>query len=152
MKKQILSLLCLCIPFLCIAQNLPREYEYDNAGNRTARKYISMVFAPPAPSFGGDSIAVEVSQTPVCYTEIIERVEIKIYPNPTTEKITLEISNMETLQTGIFKLYSMSGQLLQERPVYSSTTEISLAGLARGTYILKVQINDTTEDWKIIKQ
>jgi hypothetical protein len=85
------------------------------------------------------------------YTESIAQVEIRIYPNPTTEKITLEIAGWETLQTGVFKLYSMTGQLLQERPVHSVATEVSLAGLASGTYILKVQINDRVEDWKVIK-
>jgi hypothetical protein len=83
--------------------------------------------------------------------ETIAQTEIKIYPNPTTEKITLEISGWENLQTGIFKLYSLNGQLLQERPVHSSTTEVSLSGLPQGAYILKVRINDRTEDWKIIK-
>ncbi|MCL2291299.1 MAG: T9SS type A sorting domain-containing protein [Bacteroidetes bacterium] len=76
---------------------------------------------------------------------------IKIYPNPTTEKITLQISNMENLQTGIFKLFSLTGQLLQEQPVHSTTTVVSLAGLSKGSYILKVHINGVTEDWKIIK-
>jgi len=41
--------------------------------------------------------------------------------------------------------------LLQEQPVHSVTTTISLAGLSKGAYILKVHINDWTEDWKVIK-
>jgi hypothetical protein len=52
---------------------------------------------------------------------------------------------------GIFKLYSLSGQLLQEQPLHSTTTTISMLGLAQGAYILKVHINGITEDWKIIK-
>jgi hypothetical protein len=59
---------------------------------------------------------------------------------------------MQNLSAGNFKLYSLNGQLLQERTVHSVTTEVSLAGLSNGTYILKVQINDRVEDWKIIKQ
>jgi hypothetical protein len=35
--------------------------------------------------------------------------------------------------------------------VHSSITEVSLSGFSKGTYILKVDINDRTEDWKIIK-
>jgi hypothetical protein len=42
--------------------------------------------------------------------------------------------------------------LLQEQPVHSAITEVSLAGLAKGAYILKVNVNGVTEDWKIIKQ
>jgi hypothetical protein len=87
------------------------------------------------------------------FIEKIAQTEIKIYPNPTTEKITFEFSgdvrveNFRPLQ-----LDSLSGQLLQEQPVHSTTTSISLAGFAQGAYILKVLINGITEDWKIIKQ
>jgi hypothetical protein len=86
------------------------------------------------------------------FVEKIAQVEIKIYPNPATEKITLEFSGgVETWRAASLRLYSLSGQLLQEQPVHSSTTIVSLAGFAKGTYILKVQVNGHTEDWKIIK-
>ena len=86
------------------------------------------------------------------FLETLAQKQIKIYPNPTTEKVTMEITGWETLQTSVFKLYSLSGQLLQEQPVHSLTTTISLTGLPAGAYILKVQINEQIEDWKIIKQ
>jgi hypothetical protein len=164
MKKQLLCLFLFAFCFLssAFAQNLPREYYYDAAGNRTIRKIVTMNLVPPAPqdstlteSFEADSLTPHTSylapHTADFYVENIAQTEIKIYPNPTTEKITLEITGWETLQTGIFKLYNLSGQLLQERSVYSVTTEVSLANLPQGAYILKVQINDRIEDWKIIK-
>jgi hypothetical protein len=150
---------------LCIAQNkLAFKYEYDNAGNRVCRKVITLGpnFSPPhpAPPDSTNYLTTEPENdtthysllTTQYYIEKIAQTEIKIYPNPTTEKITLEISGWENLQTGVFKLYSLGGQLLQERPVHSSTTEVSLSGLPQGAYILKVRINDRTEDWKIIKK
>jgi hypothetical protein len=177
MKKQMLCFICLCIPLFCTAQvyRLYRQYEYDDAGNRIVRKVVTLKpqdLMPPAPQ---DSILVThdyrdsrdqelqtshltphtadfTPPTSNFYVEKIAQTEIKIYPNPTAEKITLEIAGWEALQTGIFKLYTMTGQLLQERVVYSMSTEVSLAGLSKGTYILKVQINDKIEDWKIIKQ
>jgi len=93
----------------------------------------------------------EISPFPF-FVETLDQVEIKIYPNPTTEKVTLEISGWGDLQTGVLKLYSLTGQLLQEQPVHSFITTVSLAGMPAGAYILKVHINDRTEDWKIIKQ
>ena len=169
MKKNLIFLLWLTLPLFCVAQNqLAISYEYDAAGNRTLRKVIELAppsFAPPAPQ---DSLpnmdeelqdpdydfeaASEELQPERYFVEKIAQVEMKIYPNPTTEKITLEISNMEYLQTGIFKLYNLNGQLLQEQPVHSATTVVSLAGFAKGTYILKVLINNREEEWKIIKQ
>jgi hypothetical protein len=151
MKKQIFFLI-FAIPLFCMAQPKPmldREYIYDEAGNRILRRVLQMtpINAPMAPQ---DSIEVDPFE-PEYFVEKIAQVEIRIYPNPTTEKITLEISNMEKLQTGNFTLFSLTGQLLQEQPVHSATTIVSLANLPKGAYILKVHINDKIEDWKIIK-
>jgi len=174
MKQKITFLLYFAIPLFCMAQSgLAFSYEYDAAGNRMLRKVIILdpQFAPPPPpenpTLAENPVETEeqsVSPTsqlspypetpedhPQYFIEKIAQVELKIYPNPTTEKITLEIAGWQDLQTGVFKLYSLTGQLLQEQPVYSVTTTISLAGLAKGTYILKVYINDRTEDWKVIK-
>ena len=177
MKKQLIFFLWFVIPLFCMAQNpLPREYYYDAAGNRTLRKVMELpVCTPPPPQDSTDYTqpvlvegnfeeplttltsltSLETTPTfeePLYFLETLAQAQIKIYPNPTTEKVTMEITGWETLQTGVFKLYSLSGQLLQEQPVHSLTTTISLTGLSAGSYILKVQINDLIEDWKIIKQ
>jgi len=166
MKRKITLLLWLCIPLLCLAQSnpLPRYYEYDAAGNRIVRKVIT-VQAPPAPPEDSleslpvthyalqDELPSSGSQlSPEYYVEKLAQVEMKIYPNPATEKITLSISNMEKMQTGTLQLYSMNGQLLQTRLLSEAEVDISLVGLSKGTYILKVQVNDIIENWKIIKQ
>ena len=166
MKKQLLLFFLFAIPFLCMAQpTLPREYFYDAAGNRTIRKVMdfSLLTSPPQdslpplntpPPLTPLTTLTSLETTPEelsYFVETLAQTQIKIYPNPTTEKVTLEISGWETLQTGVFKLYSLTGQLLQEQPVHALNTTISLAGLSKGAYILKVQINDATEDWKIIK-
>ena len=174
MKKPFTLFLVLAIPLFCMAQNpLPRVYEYDAAGNRVLRKVLTVLPAPPAPEDSlevtryelqvtGDELQVTGDELQVTgdelrvtsdefFVEKLAQVEMKIYPNPATEKITLEISNFEKLQTGVFKLYNLNGQLLKECPVHSVSTELSLAGLSAGTYLLKVNINGRVEDWKIIK-
>ena len=158
MKRILFLFTCIAIHSFCMAYGMPRIYEYDEAGNRIVRKTVTFTPAPPAPPVPPDSLETDIeSQTslksfvPEYYVEKVARVEIKIYPNPTTENVTLEIADWETLQTGIFKLYSLTGQLLQERPVHSATTTVSLANLPRGAYILKVNINNRIEDWKVIK-
>jgi len=154
MNKKFTLFLVLAIPLFCMAQtSLPRVYEYDAAGNRIVRKVLEMLLAPPAPE---DSVEVTSYKLQVTsnefFVEKLAQVEMKIYPNPATEKITLEITNLQDLQTGVFKLYNLNGQLLKECPVHSVSTELSLAGLSAGTYILKVFMNDKTDEWKIIKQ
>jgi len=159
--KQTLIFLLLAIPLICLAQTpLARQYTYDASGNRTVCAVINMSppLAPPVPP---DSTGTETEpqasnpapQPIEFFVEKIAQTEIKIYPNPTTEKITLEFSgdvrveNFRPLQ-----LYSLTGQLLQEQPVHSATTIVSLAGYSKGAYILKVHVNGVTEEWKIIKQ
>ena len=168
MKKKFICLLWLTLPLFCMAQlgsSLSFKYEYDDAGNRVLRKIINIGEPQSAPHAPQDSMTNDDSHTadrspqtayrlPLTAEYFVERIaqtEIKIYPNPTTEKVTLEIAGWETLQTGGFKLFTLNGQLLQERPVHSISTEVSLSGLSKGTYILKVHINNQIEDWKIIK-
>jgi len=168
MNKRITLLLCFAPPLFCMAQTpLARQYEYDASGNRTSCAVINMS-PPQAPPIPPDSTGtgylteLESSESfkspalkeraPDFYHEKIGQTEIKIYPNPTTEKITLEflgdvrVENFRPLQ-----IYSLSGQLLQEQPVQSATTVISLAGMPNGVYVLKVNVNGKSEEWKIIK-
>jgi hypothetical protein len=182
MKQNLTLFLCFCIPLFCLAQNpLPREYEYDAAGNRTVRKVINLLPAPPKPPAPPeDSLLVALDTLPVTHAEFpitpslphsltpffVEKIagmEMKIYPNPTTEKITFEIAGLDNwanngMITGAngnsllqLRLYSLSGQLLQTQTIRSVTTEISLSGLAKGVYILKVQMEGIEEEWKVIK-
>ena len=157
MNQKITLFLLFAVPLFCMAQNpLDRQYSYDASGNRTTCAVINL--APPVPpdSTGTDTEPQASNPAPQLteyFVEKIAQTEIKIYPNPTTEKITLEFSgdvrveNFRPLQ-----IFSLSGQLLQEQLVHSATTTVSLTGFANGVYILKVQINDRKEEWRIIKQ
>ena len=164
MKQKLILFLWLSMPLLCMAQSsLAFVYEYDASGNRVRRKVINLSppqLAPPTPQ---DSLQVTSDELQVTsdellklgmeyFVEKIAQVEIKIYPNPTTENITFEISGWEDLKMGKLKLFNLSGQMLQEQMILTSKTNVSLSGFSKGAYIMKVQINDTTEEWKIIKQ
>jgi len=166
MKQIFILLIFFAVPLFCMAQSpLVRQYSYDAAGNRTICAVINLVPPPEPPPIPSDSTELHVSDSEfrVSSSELLElateyfvekiaQVEIKIYPNPTTEKITLAISGWEDLQTGVFQLYSLTGQLLHEHPVFSTATEVSLVGFPKGTYILKVNVNGSVQEWKIIKQ
>jgi len=167
--KKIFILTGFILPFFCMAQTqLAREYSYDASGNRTSCAVIDLSpsLSPPVPPPPPDSAedgeepdvethhgaSLPIPQTPEYFVETLAQTEIKIYPNPTTEKITLEfVGGVETRFIASLRLFSLSGQLLQEYPVHSPTTVVSLAGLPKGVYILKVSVNGVSEEWKIIK-
>jgi hypothetical protein len=185
MYKKFIFLLWFIIPFFCMAQRpLSIEYEYDASGNRTARKVILIYNkAPQVPSDSietnsltmNDLVETDIEMRHVSaslndlaaslpaeyYVEKIANVEIKIYPNPTTENITFEFSGVDVetwhISTSLndhaasLQLYSLTGQLLQTQQVNAAKTIVSLAGLPKGAYILMVHINNRAENWKIIK-
>jgi len=73
-------------------------------------------------------------------------------PPPPPDSTAEKPGSVETQCIASLQLYNPSGQLLQEHPVHSATTVVSLAGIAKGVYILKVSVNGVVDNWKIIKQ
>ena len=69
-------------------------------------------------------------KNPVC--------NLSVYPNPTTNGVTLEGDNNPLHYT----LYALSGQSLQEGDFDGSTTRISLEDYASGCYLLQVTSPD----------
>lgn len=77
--------------------------------------------------------------------------EIKIYPNPANDFINISIPN--ELQSASIELLSINGQLLRSQKLTQSTNnEIAIADLPPGLYLAKVNFNQTSKVFKIIKQ
>jgi hypothetical protein len=77
--------------------------------------------------------------------------EYKVYPNPTRGIITLKINpyDKENLR---YRLYDLSGILIQDKKIESEETIISMENLSSSVYFLRV-IKDNIEvkTFKIIK-
>ncbi len=77
--------------------------------------------------------------------------EIMVYPNPTTEFITLKIENHEVLNLR-YQLYNTRGSLIKDNMVEGSETSIEMTSLLPATYFLKVTDNKKiVKTFKIIK-
>ncbi len=69
---------------------------------------------------------------------------VKIYPNPVTDKITIEY---ETVETGdiYFRLITADGRIVDKKPFYQSTGKISttfvVSHLSKGIYYLQINNN-----------
>ena len=62
--------------------------------------------------------------------------KIILYPNPASDFI--KIKNDESLETGIFKVFDMSGKLIQIGNFKSENQDINISGLLKGNYILEM--------------
>jgi hypothetical protein len=68
---------------------------------------------------------------------------IKVYPNPTNGKLTIDAENFEGVE-----VYDVSGRLILE----SKLKTIDLEGQSKGLYLLKINANGTTQEFKVLKE
>ena len=77
---------------------------------------------------------------------------IKIYPNPTTDMVIVELLASGTKTTAILTVYNMQGgRLLQKTINGEPKFEFSLLGKPDGIYIVQVQSNERSEIAKVVK-
>lgn len=77
--------------------------------------------------------------------------ELSVYPNPTTDYLTLIVEDVE-FSTLNFQLYDMQGKPIESSRLLSNRTTIKLENLPISTYFLKVTDNQKlVKTFKIIK-
>jgi type IX secretion system substrate protein len=74
-----------------------------------------------------------------------------VYPNPTTELLTLEIENYVSANLS-YQLYDMNGKLIENKKLTGNSNTISTTSLIPAIYFLKViDNNKEVKIFKIIK-
>lgn len=75
-------------------------------------------------------------------------VGFSFYPNPTLDKLSLNsVNNIESVT-----IYNMLGQKVLSTNIDATTSEISLAGLNTGTYIMEVLVEGQIGTYRIMKK
>ena len=74
---------------------------------------------------------------PLMYN-LLEMQSILIYPNPTTNLITIQ---SESVLNNKFKIYDQQGREVMKGKLKGKNTEVSLVKLSRGTYTIQVEGN-----------
>ena len=90
----------------------------------------------------------EISTT-VGINETAINLEMNVYPNPTTNCLTLKVEKTEGLT---FQLYNLQGKVITNKKVNSATTRVAMENLPTATYFLNVVKNkQIVKTFKIIK-
>lgn len=146
----VLLLVTTCTRLLYAQQILPRIYEYDNAGNRMVRKVIEL----PAP----DNIYHDTASDSIChidssyYIDNVQDYTIKIYPNPTSSRIHIDIEGDNTDKNATWSVYNISGSMLYSGQVTGNSTTIDLSNCSVGVYLVIMQLKDEKTTWKVLKK
>ena len=124
------------------------------SGGSVAYSIGQVVYTTNTGSAG--SVAQGVQHAFEIFTVGIKETELNIsltaYPNPTTENLTLQISDYNNEKLA-FQLYDLQGKLLTSGPVTAQQTQINTASLPAATYFINVvnQENKKVQSFKIIK-
>jgi hypothetical protein len=104
---------------------------------------------------GTNTLTQGFHQTKITVTAVSDLLypglEIKVFPNPTQEFITIRFS--EYIEDTRYVLYDLRGKLIENKLINSADTEIDLKKYASGQYILKLtnKSRQAIQTFQIIK-
>jgi len=86
---------------------------------------------------------------PVGLDEMLSEANIRFYPNPVSNKLTIEFKQyrQQVVDMGIFNL---NGQMIKHEKLLHSATTINLEGVETGIYFVRLRNGKSTETHKII--
>ena len=147
-RKSMLTLIVVCFTLTGFSQvPLQRVYDYDSCGNRVCRRVVVI----PVNTLRNLSQPVE-NTIDSCYHEKVCSCSCKIYPNPTTGQIHLDIEDLTTTFQGEAALYNANGAFLRNYKISASHNIFDFSDFPSGIYIMRLNINTKSEEWKIIKR
>jgi hypothetical protein len=149
MKNYLLiPVIAVFVSFTAPAFSQTVSYTYDNAGNMTGRHTITYPQSLSAKAGQGESESVK-AETDLTF----EKQPVKIYPNPTSGFLEVEIpeepDNNEKIQ---LLVYDMGGRKILDLRQESPKTIIDLSRYPNGMYILNMKKGNLVSQWKIIKK
>ena len=104
---------------------------------------------------GSNTLTQGFHQTKLTITAVSELLipglEIKVFPNPTQDFITVHFS--EYIEGSRYFLYDFTGKLLENKLINSADMEIDMKKYASGQYILKLSNNSRQpiQSFQIVK-
>lgn len=145
------------------------EFLYDASGNRTSRKVVTLNRSMEFPSdtiqyIQSDSTTVAERDTAdvlpgqngadatQIITDNIGGMEIKVYPNPTSGMLSVQITPFPEGQKAEIALFDFANKLLFKTACNAEYTRMDLSSYTAGTYLMYVTINGRVSNWKIVKQ
>jgi len=117
-------------------------YSYDAAGNRVRREII--LNRQNAPQQPGASLYYS--------DQLTADYRIKIHPSASDGMVRVEVLSTGSSNEGAVTAYNLSGAKVQECKVEHGNAYVNLGDSPKGVYVLHIEINGKSTDWKVIKK
>jgi len=80
--------------------------------------------------------------------ELTTDFDVKIYPNPTTDKLSITYTEATTLRN--VEIYNLLGRLVERFPVQSPTnTTLSMEKFSAGLYLVRINGKEQTKTFRV---
>lgn len=80
-------------------------------------------------------------------------IKVKLYPNPTDDLVTLEVTSPESIEQVHVTIYSILGKVIDREILNDDFKhQFSLSGNPPGIYMVRVRTDNWSEIVKIVKQ
>lgn len=142
-KTTITSLIIVCffyLPQMTIGQTI--HYQYDDLNRLTEISYGGNLIIQYGYDELGNRISYAVENTITSINEEIELAELKVFPNPASETLSIEAEFMSPIERLSLIFYNSSGQVIytQQAEVANSkfSAQVDISGFATGAYLLEV--------------
>lgn len=144
----------LCMPFL-YAQESSNASGGDATGSGGSVAYSVGQIAHSSNTGSGGTESQGVQQTYFVSTvgsnELSLNYSLSVFPNPTTNSLTIETSEISGKKLS-YQLFNMQAQLLKSNQIVNDITTIDSEELPKGTYFLKIHdAEQEIKSFKIIK-
>jgi hypothetical protein len=156
MKKKILLLFILSISKSVFSQSTNSSAGGKATGNGSVTYTVGQnIYTTNIGTYGSVSQGVQQSlEIFVLSNKDFKELNLNAftYPNPTKDKITLELSNLELTNLS-FTMFDIKGRILLKGVIKEKNTSIIMKDYSAGVYLLKVhQQNKELKTFKIIKK
>ena len=142
MKHNILSFLMLCCSVFAYGQKQRIVYAYDSSGNRTSRTIVLD---------SSQKTRKHVATSIEGITNTCGTYNVKIYPNPVVENLTISVCG-EYSGHAAYSLYDSAGKKLTNGNITDDKTSVNMSSYAKGIYILNIVTGGEPYSWKILKK
>jgi hypothetical protein len=132
--------ICLALLIIISTKTLQGQsikFDYDEAGNRVQKEVI---YLQP--------------RKKVAFQDFIDSTRISLYPNPTTDFLSVEVKNTDALESEnfLFKILDQGGKLIKRGTIKNGINQIDFREYPKGIYYLGLIRREDNSSWKIVKQ
>lgn len=95
-----------------------------------------------------DSIIKQITITNTSLNDLARKIAVKVYPNPFANQVTIDLENENS---GQLTVLDINGKTIETLGLTKNQT-LDLSHLAKGIYLLKMEVNQQTAYYKLVKE